>query len=409
MSPAAYRTVLWGLLGAGLAVRLGFAFTTDGVKPDLESFRIVADALRAAPGHVYEIANANPPFVRWPYPSGYLPFVAGADRLADATGLDFLAVIRLGPIAADLALAAVVQAFMGRRGHGPGTRLAATALIALGPPFVAVSGHHGQIDAVAILPAVVALVVWERTDAQWRGVAAGALIGLGASVKTIPLLMALALLPSARSWREAISLTGCAAAVPLLAVAPWIVSEGTDWLRVFRYNGAPGLGSLSLLAQPDLAPAWFGLGDARPNGFSQALFDASRAIAGASLLVVAALLLRFRAAAPLAAVAVWLGVYAFGVTFFMQYAVWGIPFFLMAGYVRHVLALELVLLAPILVTYADVASETWQVYVLYVGPMLLVWAAMTLALVALLRGLAVRPPGTPRPRPGRRPAPSSAA
>ena len=240
-APGTYRTLLWSLLAVGAALRLVLAFTTDGVVPDLESFRIVARSLRDAPGHVYAIANSHPPFVRWPYPPGYFPYIAGADRFADATGLDFLSVIRLGPIAADLVIAWVVQAFLGRQGHVPATRLAAAALVALGPPFAAVSGYHGQIDAVAILPAVLALALWERTDAAWRGPAAGALIGLGGSIKTIPLLMVLALLPSARSPREAAQLVVCAAAVPLLAITPWLVSEGTGWTRVFRYNGAPGL------------------------------------------------------------------------------------------------------------------------------------------------------------------------
>jgi hypothetical protein len=408
-APGTYRALLLSLLAAGGALRLVLAFTTDGVVPDLESFRIVAHTLRDAPGHVYAIANSHPPFVRWPYPPGYFPFIAGADRFADATGLDFLSVIRLGPIAADLVIAWVVQAFLGWRGQGPATRLAAAALVALGPPFAAVSGYHGQIDAVAILPAVLALALWERTDAAWRGPAAGALIGLGGSIKTIPLLMVIALLPSARSRREAVQVVVCAAAVPLLAITPWLVSEGTGWTRVFRYNGAPGLGGLSLVAQPDLAPAWFGLGRAAPNGFSQALFDGSRYIAAASVLLVGAWLWRFRAGAVIAAVVVWLTVYAFGVTFFMQYAVWGIPFFLMAGYVRHVLVLEVALLGPILVTYAGIADEGWQAYVLYVAPMLAVWAGMTLALVALLRGLTVRPPGTPRPRRGSLRAPWRAA
>ena len=390
-APGRYRALLWWLLGAGLALRLVLAFTTDGVVPDLESFRIVAGALQDAPGHVYGIANSHPPFVRWPYPPGYFPFIWGADRFAEATGLDFLSVIRLGPIAADLAIAWVVQAFLGWRGHGHGTRLGAAALVALGPPFAAVSGYHGQIDAVAILPAVLALALWERTDAEWRGLAAGALIGLGGSIKTIPLLMVLVLLPSARSRREAAALVVCAAAVPLLAIVPWLVSEGTGWTRVFRYNGAPGLGGLSLLAQPDLAPAWFGLGEARPNGFSQALFDASRYVAGASVLAAGALLLRFRASATIAAVVVWLTVYAFGVTFFMQYAVWGIPFFLMAGYVKRVLVLELALLGPVLVTYAGVADSAWVVWAFYVVPMLAVWAAMTFALLVLLRRLSGRP------------------
>jgi uncharacterized membrane protein len=281
--------------------------------------------------------------------------------------------------------------------------------VAAGPPFVAVSAYHGQIDAVAILPAVVALVLWERADAPWRGLAAGALIGVGASVKTIPLLMVLALLPSSRSRREGAGLVLAAAAVPALAIAPWVATEGVRWLKVFRYNGAPGLGGLSLLAQPDLAPAWFGLGHAALTGLSHWLFQASRTIAGLAVLAAGGLLLRFRAPAVTGAVVVWLTVYALGVTFFMQYAVWGIPFFLMAGHLRRVAVLELLLLAPVLVTYAGIAGAPWHVYVLYVAPMLVVWAGMSVALVAQLRALGVSPRGTPPRRPGSAPAPPSAA
>lgn len=395
-SPAAFRALLWSLLAAGVAVRVVLALTTDGVRPDLESLRIVSDALENAPGHVYAIANSQPPFVRWPYPPGYFPAIYGAARFAEATGLDFLSVIRLPPILADAALAFVVQHFLGRRGYAQTTRLGAAALVALGPPFVAVSGYHGQLDAVAILPAVLALVLWERTDAAWRGLAAGALIGAGASVKTVPLLMVFALLPSARSRREAAGLLVCAVAIPLLALAPWLISEGTGLTRVFRYNGAPGLGGLSLVAQPDLAPAWFGLAHAPLTGFSQALFDASRWVAGAAALATGALLWRLRAGAVLGAVAIWLTVYVFGVTFFMQYAVWGIPFFLMAGYLRQVLALELLLLGPVLVTYAGIADTAWVVYVLYVAPMLALWAGMTVSL-----GLALRRAGSERQHRGR--------
>jgi uncharacterized membrane protein len=321
--------------------------------------------------------------------------------VAALTSLDFLAVIRIPSILADAAIAWVVQDFLGRRGREQRTRLAAAALVALGPSFVAVSGFHGQIDAVAILPAVVALAAWERIDGPARPYVAGLLLGVGGSIKTVPLFLVLALAPTARSWREAVQLVASAAVIPVVALAPFLIVDGTDLLRVFRYNGAPGLGGISLVAQPDLAPAWFYLGDARVNGFSQALFDASRTITACALAGAAVLLLVSRPPAPLAAVVLWLTVYVFGVTFFMQYMVWGLPFFLMAGYVRQVLVLEAVLLPPVLVTYAGV-SDAWVVWVFYVVPMVAVWAGMSVALARMARGM-LR--GRPRGRPPR-PAPA---
>jgi uncharacterized membrane protein len=383
-----YGRTLWLVIGLGVAVRLVLAFTTDGVHYDLEAYRIVGDALLNTPSRVYAIANGQPHFPRWPYPPGYFPFILAADGGAHLTGLDFFSLVRVPFILSDAAIAWIVQDFLGRRGADHGRRLAAAALVALGPSFVAISGFHGQLDPIAILPAVAALALWDRTDASWRPYAAGALIGVGGSIKTVPLLMLLALLPSARSRGEGVRLLASAGVVALVAIAPWLATAGTGWLRAFRYNGAPGLGSLSLVAQPDLAPAWFGLGHARLSDFSQALYDHSRLIAGVAILAAGALVLRFRAPATTAAVLLWLTVYVFGVTFFMQYMVWGLPFFLMAGYLREVLLLQAVLLGPTLVTYVKV-SQGWLVDVLYVVPMLAVWTGMAVSLVLLARRVVI--------------------
>jgi hypothetical protein len=383
-----YGRALWLVIGLGVAVRLVLAFTTDGVRYDLEAYRIVGDALLHTPSRVYAIANAHPGYPHWPYPPGYFPFVLLADRGAHLTGLDFFSLVRVPFIFADAAIGWIVQDFLGRRGADHRRRLAAAALVALGPSFVAISGFHGQMDAIAILPAVAALALWDRTDAPWRPYAAGALIGAGGSIKTVPLLVLLALLPSARSRGEGVKLLASAGVVALVAIAPWLLTAGTGWLRAFRYNGAPGLGGLSLVAQPDLAPAWFGLGHARLNDFSRALYDHSRLIVGATIVAVGALVLRYRVPATTAAVLIWLTVYAFGVTFFLQYAVWGIPFFLMAGYIREVLLLQAALLGPTLVTYVKV-SQGWLVDVVYVLPMLAVWAAMTVSLVVLARRVVI--------------------
>lgn len=51
------------------------------------------------------------------------------------------------------------------------------------------------------------------------------------------------------------------------------------------------------------------------------------------------------------AVLLWLAVYAFGVNFFFQYLVWGLPFFVMAGYIRSTLVVQLLVLPPTLLFY----------------------------------------------------------
>jgi glycosyl transferase family 87 len=366
---------MWTLIALGVIVRVVLAFTTKGRVFDLNGWLGTQRALSADALHPYEPVNSGS-VPLWPYPPGFFPVLLGVGHLADLTGLAFTSLVRLPAIACDAAIAWLVQAFLGRRGFDHRARLAAVALVALGPSFAAISGFHGQIDAAAILPAVVALIAWDRFDADWRPYLAGGLIGLAASVKTVPIIMVLALIPSARSFREAAKLTIVAVAVPALAMAPYLILDGHAARLVLRYHGAPGLGGLSLLAQPDLGPAWFGVGNARQSGFTQALFDASSAIVPATLLATGAFLLRFRATAELAAVMVWLTVYAFGVTFFMQYMVWGLPFLLMAGYIREVLVLQALLVGPIIITYAGV-SQAWVADVFYVAPMLAVWAAMT--------------------------------
>ena len=63
-------------------------------------------------------------------------------------------------------------------------------------------------DSVAILPALVALWVWEQPRVNRRAVVAGLLIGAGATIETVPIVMLLALIP----W------AGCVWALPFLSV-----------------------------------------------------------------------------------------------------------------------------------------------------------------------------------------------
>jgi hypothetical protein len=395
-----YRHLLWGLIATGTAARLLIAFTTHG-HADLGNASVVYDGLRSDPLHVYDYANRFYPTYRgWPYPPGFFPWILVSGWLKTHAGVPIEGMVRVALIASDAAIAWLVQYHLGRRGVGAPGRLLAVGLVALGPSFAAISGYHGQIDSVAILPAVAALVLWERTDSAWRPYAVGALIGAGGAIKTVPLLMLIAILPSARSWREGVKLTVVAVGIPLALLAPFLLFGGPGAVHGLSYHGGPGLGGLSLVTAPGDPPAAFGIGPGSVGALSRWLFHHSQVIVGVALTGLVAFLWRRRPSAPDAACLLWLAVFAFGINFYLPYVIWGLPFFLLAGYLRQVVVLEALLLAPTLVAYALVPAAhhglrvyPWEVSAFYTAPMILAWVAFTIALVTLARRSTLAPLG----------------
>lgn len=380
------RRLLWLLIAAGLAGRTVLAFATYGQDFDIGSLHVVAAALGDDPLHLYSRVNGDfelGSFAagRWPYPPGMFPWLAATIGIEKATGLPFHGIVQLAPIAADALIAWLVQHFLGRRGATEPVRLAAVALVMAGPSFWAISGYHGQIDSVAILPAVGALVLWQDGRADRRALLAGLLIGLGGAIKVVPLFMLVALLGSARSVREGVTLVGAAAGVMVVSLAPFLISDFDGIRTAFSYSGAPGLGGISLLVQPELSTAvltkrFDGL---QVAGAIQALYDHGKILVAAALAAVAALTLRYRPAPVHAAVLLWLAFYAITPAFFFQYAVWGLPFFLMAGYVGQVAALQ-VLVAPAMAVFYFLPWESDRVALVYVPVMALLWLGWVAAL-----------------------------
>lgn len=381
-----FRRLLWALIAAGAAIRLGVAFESRGVGFDIDSYELVRDALRSDPLGLYSAVN-EPDAPHWPYPPAFFAWIALSGWLGDATGLRFDGFVQIAPIAADAALAWVVQAFLGQRGASDRTRLAAAALVAIGPSFGFISGYHGQIDAVAILPAVLGFWAWCRLDPPRRALVAGALIGLGGSVKVSALLTVLALLPTVRSLREGVRLCAAAAAVPVLLLVPWLAADPGGTVAALRSNdGLPGFGGISLLVQPDLSALWLQTKDGvELTAASEALFDVAALVAIGTLLATGALL-AWRRTPPLnAAVVVWVTVYALGVNFSLQYLVWGLPFFLMAGRLGAVAAIQAAVLVPTALLYG-VGSRDEPLHLVYTPIMLLVWAAFLAWWVVEVRG-----------------------
>jgi Glycosyltransferase family 87 len=380
---------LWILIAVGLAIRVALAFAFRGTDAVLLE-QVDAGFVRSWDWHaVYESGGA----FRWTYPPLWLGWLAGASWLSDVTGLSFHGLAKLGPTLADVGLALAIYTYLGWRGARERLRLAGAALVMLGPSFIAISGYHGQIDSAAILPAVIALMVWERSSSPNRALWAGLLIGVGAAVKLPPLLLVLPLLGAAKSWGEAAKLAGAALAVVLLSLAP-LWASGIDLSRVARYAGFPGWGGLSLVVEPAYGWHLFTQPIFSPyaqSGLLQTVQDNARWITAVSLAAYTAFVVRYRPAAVDAAALLWLVVYAFSPNFFLNYLVYGLPFFLMAGFLIEVAVLQALLIAPTVAYYVVLSpAHSTATGVLYVPALIALWAAWVLATLVIAWRLAER-------------------
>ena len=385
-----YRRAFWLLVALGTAIRLVIAFTSRGVDFDIDSYELVRDALADDPFGLYAAVN-EPDAPHWPYPSGFFAWLLVSGWASDLPGLRFDGFVQVAAIAADAALAWVVQAMLGQRGASDRTRLAAAALVAVGPSFAIISGYHGQLDAVAALPALLAVWAWLRLDGPQRALVAGALAGAGGSVKISALVVVLALLPTARTLREAATVAVTAAAVPLLLLVPWLAADASGTVAALRENdGLPGFGGISLLVQPELAQLWLRTGEVTLSSATEWLLDRASLIAVLALLATGALALSRRLEPVAAAGLLYLAFYALGVNFALQYLVWGLPFFLAGGHVRAVAALQAVLLVPSLLLYGA-GSRDLPLEAVYTPILLGVWAAALVVYVAAVRRVARLP------------------
>src|SRR5436190_13929730 len=150
------------LVLAGSAARIVLMLAFPHGSFDLESHRIVAEALRADPLTAYDT-------LRWPYPPGYFPLLWISDAASRATGTSLTVWIQLWQVVADGLLVVLIHELMRARGATRDQALLAAGLVALGPTFVIATGYTAQIDSVAILPCVLALLLWERLgpDRAW--------------------------------------------------------------------------------------------------------------------------------------------------------------------------------------------------------------------------------------------------
>ena len=375
--------ILGGMLAAGFVLRVVVAWKTYGQVYDIHSLAIIANALDPGGIGAYDTN-------RWPYPGGFLPFLWLANRATDDLGLRFDGVVQLPAIVADMAIAAIVAAWLRLRAFSERKALFGAALVALGPSFFIVSGYHGQIDAVAALPAFVGVLLWTR-GGQRRALYAGLLIGLGAAVKQPLAFAVLALLPTADSWRERWVLLGATILVPVVSVAPWLVSDTHDVIRAMRQNsGVPGFGGLSAFVQPDLTRSWSTVvGSVPASGATLDLVDAQRTIVAAGAIAAGALLWVRRVPAVEGAAFVFLTIYVINPNFGFTYLLWGAPYLIACGYLLEVALFELVSLLAMAWLYwrPGLNPDGWS----YLITVQLLWLSLVLAFVCAAVRIARRP------------------
>jgi hypothetical protein len=362
------------LIALGTVIRVWIAFTNRGDTFDIDSAYIMGRALAAHPLSAYDT-------LRYPYPGGFLPLILLCWEAAKATGLVFWGVFKLPAILADAGIAAVLGWGLGRLGAAPRERLVSVALVALGPSFILISGYHGQIDSAALLPAVAAVVVWQL-GGEGRGWQAGALIGLGASVKTFPMFLVLALLPTARSRREAATMVALAVAVPFASLLPFLIhNHHATIVSITATKALPGVGGLSLLIQPSLIHSYLSH-PVRTDAIVIDMLQRQNLIVGVAVLLAGVYAYRRRLDAITAASLIYLVVYLANPNWFYQYMIWGLPFFLLAGRWREVAAVQLALALPAAEFYFrfGLPNLEW----LYVPLVDLVWFGFAVAMVVLI-------------------------
>jgi hypothetical protein len=395
------RRALWIIAGVGLTVRLILAFAWFG-NGDLLTFEVVAERTEEGPLHSY---GGNVGGVLYPYPPGYLLWLVAALELANSTALPFHGIVQLLPILADIAIAFAVYRYLGWRGASEPLRLAGFALVMLGPAFIAISGYHGQLDAVAILPGILALMVWERRPPSRRALESGLLLGIGAAIKTVPGLLMLPLLLTARSVKEGAQLVAAAAGVALIVCLPFLLAEPEGYRKVLSYTGVPGRGGLSVVLDPvfaadrRLSPGLAVLGV--PNEFADWISHVGGPITLIVLAALAAFLIRYRPSPIDSTVLLWLAVFAFSPNFLLQYLVWALPFFIMAGYLRETAVLQIALVPTLVITYLSASAMTEFLAGAYVAMMICLWIFWLVALVTVVRRVVRRrdahPAGTQPP------------
>ena len=224
MSPRAAASLAWLVALVSAALTLGSLSPVLGDFGDDAEFLILGQGLARGDGYAWVNSPEHPAHNR--YPPGY-PALLAAAQLATGTARDALAAILPAKLvtAATLALALVALWRFARARLAPAWALAALALFALDP--VPIRFAVQVMSDVPYVPVLLVTLLWaeqtRRRREWWRWAALGALLALGAYVRSIGLPAAAGVL--AWAWLTAPRSRALVASAAFIALmSPW-------WLR----------------------------------------------------------------------------------------------------------------------------------------------------------------------------------
>jgi Glycosyltransferase family 87 len=303
------------IVGVALIVRLVPNFLLPvGAGFDIESYQIVG---RMVLDHKDVYASVET-LDRHPYLPLQMYWLGLAVWLADATGILFVKIVRLLPIAADAAIALALFLYL-RRSIPLKDAFLAGLLYACNPIPVFVSAYHGQFDALPMLVLMLAIMMNSPSAGFW--------MGLGILVKSWPVLGLPSLLHGIPGWKGRSLFLAMVVAVPLTGIGAYALVFHTTTFApmltyVLGYNHGIGAWGYAYLAQllSMLVPHWDGV-------FSLVIQYGKYLTLGALGLVW---LVCARQQSPAAGIlTILVAFFAFTHAFSIQYLVWLIPFALL--------------------------------------------------------------------------------
>jgi hypothetical protein len=339
------RTIRSPLAVAGLVVLIALLvrlvpaiLLPRGAEYDIESFRRVAETLLKG-GTVYDS-----PLVAGRHP--YLPFqlylIWAAGYVSTVSKLPFVFVVKLLPIFADAALAALIFKVALNSSRTLASAFSLSLLYALNPVVVLVSAYHGQFDGETVLLLALAWYFWHFSKQDARRLRVSALLlGLAILNKSWPavfLPIVFFRLPSAKQ-RVAYALIALATPVVLTIfyIGAFHQTPIPMLRRTLTHAGVPGWWGASALV--NLTWHLTGVG----KGLLTWLGQYGRWFVFAGAACVYWVTRRQRAIDALLTLLLVLYVLTSG--FGLQWALWVVPFAILAGDLRR---LDLYTLAALL-------------------------------------------------------------
>lgn len=187
-----------------------------GAGYDIKSYQIVGNLVLSEK----EVYTSSETTNRHPYLPLQMYWMGFALRLANATGIPFVKIVRLAPIGADVGIAILLFLCL-RQSASLKDALHGGLLYALNPVSVFVSAYHGQFDAIPTLFLLLAVVRLEGSP-----LLAGGWLGLGILDKSWPMLALPSLYTAVRGRRRLLCFLGGMAFVPLMGLGIYCLLFG---------------------------------------------------------------------------------------------------------------------------------------------------------------------------------------